>query len=70
MTEAFVAIVAMMIASLVAPGAAVVIVAAFAGWRDWQRERASSNCESGRSHRLDGVGRPSNAPLRTRSRAL
>ena len=56
MTETFVAIVAMMVALLVAFGTAVVMTAAFTAWRDWQRERASWNCEAGRSHRLDGIG--------------
>jgi len=69
MTEAFVAIVAIMIASLVAPGAAVVIVGALAAWRDWQRERASLNCGPGSGRRLQGVGRPANAALRTRPQA-
>jgi hypothetical protein len=55
MTETFVAIVAMMIALLGSFGTAVVMSAAFTAWRDWQRERASLNCEAGRSHRLDGV---------------
>jgi hypothetical protein len=56
MTETFVAIVAMMIALLVAVGSAVGITAAFEAWRDWQRERASWNCEPGPRHRLWGVG--------------
>ena len=55
MTETFVEIVAMMIL-LGAFGTAVVTSAASTAWRDWQRERASANCETGRSHRLDGVG--------------
>jgi hypothetical protein len=55
MTESFVAIFAMMVALLVAVGAAIGIVAVFAAWRDWQRERASWNCEPGQSHRLEGV---------------
>ena len=56
MIETLIAIIAMMVALLVAFGAAVGIVAAFAAWRDWQRERASWNCEPGRSHRVEGVG--------------
>jgi hypothetical protein len=56
MTETFVAIVAVMIALLGAFGTAVLMSAAFTAWRDWQRERASLNCEAGRSHRSDGVG--------------
>ena len=57
MTEtSFVAIIAMMAALLVAMGAAVGVMAAFAAWRDWQRERASWNCEPGKGDRLDGVG--------------
>jgi hypothetical protein len=56
MTETFVAIIAMMVALFVAFGTAVVMSAAFTAWRDWQRERASWNCEASRSHRLDGVG--------------
>jgi hypothetical protein len=56
MTETFVAIIAMMVALLGAFGTAVVMSAAFTAWRDWQRERASLNCEAGRNHRLDGLG--------------
>jgi uncharacterized membrane protein YccC len=57
MTEtAFVAIIAMMVALLVAVGAAVGIMAAFTAWRDWQREKASWNCEPGPEHRSEGVG--------------
>jgi hypothetical protein len=55
MTESFVAIAAIMIALLVAFGTVVVMMAVSVAWRDWQRERASLNCEAGRSHRLDGV---------------
>jgi hypothetical protein len=57
-TETFVAIIAMMVALLAAFGTAVVMTAAFTAWRDWQRERASLNCEAGRSHRLDGIPKP------------
>jgi uncharacterized membrane protein YccC len=56
MTETFVAIVAMMVALLAALGTAIGLSAAFAACRDWQRERASRNCEPGRSHRFEGVG--------------
>jgi len=56
MTEAFVAMIAMMIALLGSFATAVVMSAGFTAWRDWQRERASLNCEAGRSHRSDGVG--------------
>jgi|HubBroStandDraft_1064217.scaffolds.fasta_scaffold702973_1 hypothetical protein len=62
MTETFVAIIAMMVVLLVALGAAVGIVAAFAAWRDWQRERASWNCEPGKSGRLEGVDPHPKAP--------
>jgi hypothetical protein len=55
MAEAFVAMVALSVAILVSMGVAIGIVAVQAAWRDWQRERASWNCE-GRSHRLEGVG--------------
>jgi len=55
MTEAFVAVIALMVALLAAFGTAVVMSAAFTAWRDWQRERASWNCEADRSHRLEGV---------------
>ena len=55
MTETFVAIIAMMVALLGAMATAVVITAAFAARRDWQRERASWNCEA-KSGRLQGVG--------------
>jgi uncharacterized membrane protein YccC len=57
MTEAFVAIVAGMVALLAGLGVAVGMAAAFTAWRDWQRERASWNCEPGVSHRWEGVGR-------------
>ena len=63
MTETFVAIIAMMVALLVALAAAVGIVAAVTAWRDWQRERASWNCEAGRGHRLESVDPRPNAPL-------
>jgi hypothetical protein len=56
MTETFVAIIAMMVALLGVFGTAVVMSAAFTACRDWRRERASWNCEAGRSHRLDGIG--------------
>jgi hypothetical protein len=56
MTETFVAMIAMMVASFVAFGTAVVVTAAFVAWRDWQRARALWNCHSGQGHRLDGVG--------------
>jgi hypothetical protein len=56
MTETIVAIGAIIVTLLVVMGAAVGIVAAFAAWRDWERERASWNCEPGKSDRLDGVG--------------
>jgi uncharacterized membrane protein YccC len=62
MTETFVAIIVMMVVLLVALGAAVGIVAAVAAWRDWQRERASWNCED-RSHRLESVDPNPKAPL-------
>lgn len=55
LTETVVAITAMMIALLVAFGTAVVITAVSIARRDWQRERASLNCEAGRSHRLDRI---------------
>ena len=55
LTETFVAITAIMIALLVAFGTAVVMTAVSVAWRDWQRERASLNCEAGGSHRLDGI---------------
>jgi hypothetical protein len=44
------------VAMLTALGAAIGLSAAFAAWRDWQRERALWNCEPGRNHRLDGLG--------------
>jgi len=55
MIETFVAIIVMRVVLLVALGAAVGIVAAFAAWRDWQRERASWNCEPGKSGQLEGL---------------
>jgi hypothetical protein len=63
MTETFVAIIVMMVVLLVALGAAVGIVAAFAAWRDWQRERASWNCEPGKSGRLEGLDPHPKAPV-------
>jgi len=63
MTETFVAIIAMMVVLLVVLAAAVGIVGVFVAWRDWQRERASWNCEAGRLHRLESVGSHPKAPL-------
>jgi uncharacterized membrane protein YccC len=63
MIETFVAIIVMMVVLLVALGAAVGIVAAFAAWRDWQRERASWNCEPGEGARLEGVDPHPKAPV-------
>jgi uncharacterized membrane protein YccC len=62
MTETFVVIVAIMVALLAGLGAAVGISAAFTAWRDWQRERASWNCEPGQGHRWEGVGDPGPGP--------
>jgi hypothetical protein len=59
MIETFVAIIVL----LVALGAAVGIVAAFAAWRDWQRERASWNCEPGKSGQLEGLDPHPKAPV-------
>jgi hypothetical protein len=56
MTETFVAIIAMMIALLGAFATAIVITAGSVAWRDWQRERASLNCESGKIARSKGTG--------------
>ena len=56
MTEAFFAVGAMLVALSAAMVVAVAITAAFIAWRDWQRERGSSNCDAGPGHRLDGVG--------------
>jgi hypothetical protein len=53
MTEAFVAIIASMIAILGVLGTAVGVAAAFTAMRDWQREKASLNCEPGRDHRWE-----------------
>jgi predicted negative regulator of RcsB-dependent stress response len=55
MTETFVSMVAMMVALLAAFGTAIIITAALIAWQDWQRQRASSNCEAGRSHRMEGI---------------
>jgi hypothetical protein len=60
MTETFVAIIAMTVACIVAFGTAVVMTAVFIAWRDWQRERASWNCDAGTGHRLEGVGQHPN----------
>jgi hypothetical protein len=56
MTETVLAIIAMMVALLAAMAIAVGVTAALTAWRDWQRERASWNCEPGKSHRLEGAG--------------
>jgi hypothetical protein len=63
MIETFVAIIVMMVVLLVALGAAVGIVAAYAAWRDWQRERASWNCEPGKSGQLEGLDPHPKAPV-------
>jgi NADH:ubiquinone oxidoreductase subunit 5 (subunit L)/multisubunit Na+/H+ antiporter MnhA subunit len=57
MTETFVSTIAMIVALLAAFGSAIFITAAFIAWQDWQREKASLNCEADRSHRFDGLGR-------------
>jgi hypothetical protein len=56
MTETVLAIIAMMVALLAAMAIAVGVEAALIAWRDWQRERASWNCEPGPEHRSEGVG--------------
>ena len=56
MTETFVPMIALIVALLAAFGTAIVLTAALIAWQDWQRQRSSSNCEAGKSHRLDGVG--------------
>jgi hypothetical protein len=56
MTETFVSMIALIVALLVAFGTAILIMAALIAWQDWQRQKASLNCEADRSHRLDGVG--------------
>jgi hypothetical protein len=56
MTETFVSMIALIVALLAAFATAIVITAALIAWHDWQRQRSSSNCEAGKSHRLDGVG--------------
>ena len=50
------AIIATMVALLATMAIAVGVEAAQIAWRDWQRERASWNCEPGKSHRLEDVG--------------
>ena len=55
MTETFVPMIALIVALLAAFGTAIVITAALIAWQDWQRQRSSSNCEAGKSHRLDRV---------------
>jgi hypothetical protein len=56
MTEAFTSMIAMIAALFAAFGAAIVITGALIAWQDWQRQKTSTNCEAGRSHRLDGLG--------------
>jgi len=56
MTETFVSMIALIVALLVAFGTAILITAALIAWQDWQRQKASLNCEADRSRRLDTVG--------------
>jgi hypothetical protein len=56
MTETFVSKIALFVALLGAFATAIVLTAVLMAWQDWQRQRSSSNCEAGKSHRLDGVG--------------
>jgi hypothetical protein len=56
MTEAFTSMIAMIVALFAAFGTAIVITGALIAWQDWQRQKASTNSEAGRSHRLDGLG--------------
>ena len=63
MTETFVSMIAMIVALSAAFGSAILITAALIAWQDWQREKASLNCEAGRSHRLDGLGHRLKPPL-------
>jgi len=56
MTEIFFSMVAFIVALLAAFGTAIVITAALIAWQDWQRRKASLNCDAGPGHRLDGVG--------------
>jgi hypothetical protein len=56
MTEAFTSMIAMIVALFAAFGTAIVITGALIAWQDRQRQKASLNCEAGRSHRSDGVG--------------
>jgi hypothetical protein len=55
MTETFFSMIALIVALFAAFATAIVVTGALIAWQDWQRQRASSNCE-GKSHRLDGVG--------------
>jgi hypothetical protein len=55
MTETFFSMIALIVALFVAFGTAIVITGALIAWQDWRRQRSSSNCEAGKSHRLDGV---------------
>jgi Flp pilus assembly protein TadB len=63
MTETFVSMIAMIVALSAAFGSAILITAALIAWQDWQREKASLNCEADRSHRLDGQGHRLKPPL-------
>ena len=56
MTETFFSMIALIVALFAAFGTAILVTAALIAWQDWQREKASLNCETGRSHRLDGLG--------------
>jgi hypothetical protein len=55
MTETFTSMIAMIVALFAAFGSAIVIAGALIAWQDWQRQKASLNCEADRGHRLDGI---------------
>jgi hypothetical protein len=69
MTETFTSMIAMIVALFAAFGTAIVITGGLIAWQDWQRQRASTNSEAGRSHRLDGLDWSSVAKQRSRGRA-
>ena len=49
MTETFLSMIAMIVALSAAFGSAILITAAWIAWQDWQREKASLNCEADRA---------------------
>jgi hypothetical protein len=49
MTETFTSMIAMIVALFAAFGTAIAITGTMIAWQDWQRQKASTDCD-GRSH--------------------